>query len=96
MDLLTWAIVGLVAGVLAALLVGGYGLLGDIVIGMIGALLGGYIFERAGWHVPMTGIAAQIAVAFVGAFVLLVVLHLLHAAMYGYSGRGRWRRRTLS
>ena len=93
MDIITWAIVGLIAGVLAALIVGGYGLLGDIVIGMIGALLGGWIFARTGWHVPVTGIAAEIFVAFVGAIVLLVVLHLVHAAMYGYRRPTYWRTR---
>jgi len=96
MDILTWAIVGLIAGVLAGLIVGGYGLLGDIVIGMVGALLGGYVFERTHWHVPVTGFAGEVFVAFVGALMLLVVLHILHAAMYGgFRRSSSWRRRSL-
>jgi uncharacterized membrane protein YeaQ/YmgE (transglycosylase-associated protein family) len=79
MDLLTWIIVGLVAGVLASLIVGGsgYGILGDIVVGVVGAFLGGWIFREAGWHSPFSGLAGTISVAFVGALLLLVVLHLL-------------------
>ena len=49
MDILTWLIVGLVAGVLASFVVGGgYGLLGDIVVGIVGAFLGGWIFSKMG------------------------------------------------
>ena len=44
MDILTWLIVGLIAGVLASLVMGGtgYGLIGDIVIGIVGA----FVFQR--------------------------------------------------
>lgn len=79
MDLLTWLIVGLVAGVLASLIVGGsgYGILGDIVVGIVGAFLGGWLFREAGWHSPFGGLAGTISVAFVGALILLAVLHLL-------------------
>jgi uncharacterized membrane protein YeaQ/YmgE (transglycosylase-associated protein family) len=93
MDMLTWAIVGLIAGVLAGLVIGGYGIIGDIVIGMVGALLGGYVFARAGWQMPMAGIGGQIIVAFLGAVVCLIVLHLLHAAMYGFRRPKYWSRR---
>ena len=49
-DLLTWCIVGLVAGVLASLVMGGtgYGIIGDIIIGIIGAFVGGWIFRTLG------------------------------------------------
>jgi uncharacterized membrane protein YeaQ/YmgE (transglycosylase-associated protein family) len=81
---LIWILVGLVAGVLAALVVGsGYGLVGNIVIGIVGAFLGGLIFRAAGWHAPWGGLAGTIFVAFIGALVLLVLLRLIHA-------RGRW------
>lgn len=78
MDIITWLIVGLVAGVLASLIVGGsgYGIIGDIVVGIVGAFLGGWIFREAHWHTPFAGLAGTIAVAFIGALVLLVVLHL--------------------
>ena len=87
MDIITWLIVGLVAGVLASLVVGGagYGILGDIVVGIIGAFIGGWVFTQAGWHTPFNGIAGTIFVAFIGAAILLVILHLIHR---GTSRRG--------
>ncbi|HTL36391.1 MAG TPA: GlsB/YeaQ/YmgE family stress response membrane protein [Kofleriaceae bacterium] len=78
MDILTWIIVGLIAGVLASLLVGGYGLLADIVIGIVGAFVGGFIFRAAGWASPFGGLAGTIFVAFIGALVLLVILNLFN------------------
>lgn len=77
MDLLTWLIVGLIAGVLAALLVGGVGLIGDIIVGVLGAFVGGWIFAKLGVHTPFHGLAGTIFVAFIGAIVLLFILHLL-------------------
>jgi uncharacterized membrane protein YeaQ/YmgE (transglycosylase-associated protein family) len=78
MDILTWIIVGLVAGVLASFVVGGgYGLLGDILIGIVGAFVGGWIFSKMGWHTPFGGLAGTIFVAFIGAVVLLLLLRLI-------------------
>ena len=78
MDLLTWLIVGLIAGVLASLVVGAGGsILIDIVVGIVGAFIGGWVFTAAGWHTPFAGLAGTIFVAFVGALVLLVVLRLI-------------------
>jgi len=78
MDLLTWLIVGLIAGVLASLLVGSGGsILIDIVIGVVGAFIGGWLFSAAGWQTPFTGLAGTIFVAFIGSVILLVVLHLI-------------------
>jgi uncharacterized membrane protein YeaQ/YmgE (transglycosylase-associated protein family) len=82
MDILTWIIVGLVAGVLASLVMGGsgYGLIGDIVIGICGAFVGGWIFARLGTGSPFGGLAGVIFVAFIGAIVLLFVLRLIRGA----------------
>ena len=78
MDLLTWLIVGLIAGVLASLVVGGgYGLIADIVIGIVGAFVGGWIFRQLGVNSPFGGLAGTIFIAFIGAVVLLVLLRLL-------------------
>jgi uncharacterized membrane protein YeaQ/YmgE (transglycosylase-associated protein family) len=82
MDILTWLIVGLVAGVLADLLVGGYGILMDIVVGIVGAFIGGWVFARAGWHAPFAGLGGTMFVAFIGAVLLLLVLRLLHRTTY--------------
>jgi len=78
MDLLTWLIVGLIAGVLASLIVGSAGgILIDIVVGVVGAFIGGWLFTAAGWHAPFAGLAGTIFIAFIGAVILLVVLHLV-------------------
>jgi uncharacterized membrane protein YeaQ/YmgE (transglycosylase-associated protein family) len=82
MDLLTWIIVGLVAGVLASLVMGGtgYGLIGDIIIGIVGAFVGGWLFARLGTSSPFGGLAGTIFVAFIGAIVLLFILRLIRGA----------------
>jgi uncharacterized membrane protein YeaQ/YmgE (transglycosylase-associated protein family) len=78
MDILTWIIVGLVAGVLASLVVGGgYGIVGDIIIGIVGAFIGGWIFRQMGWHTPFGGLAGTIFIAFIGAVVLILLLRLI-------------------
>ena len=82
MDILTWIVVGLVAGVLAAIVLGGYGLLANILIGIAGAFIGGWLFREAGWGVPFAGLAGTIFVAFIGAILLLAVLHLVHSATH--------------
>lgn len=78
MDLLTWIIVGLVAGVLASLVMGGgFGIIGDIVVGIVGAFLGGWIFRQLGVGTPFAGLAGTIFTAFVGAVVLIFLLRLI-------------------
>jgi uncharacterized membrane protein YeaQ/YmgE (transglycosylase-associated protein family) len=77
MDLLTWFIVGLIAGVLAGLVVGGVGLIGNIVVGVVGAFVGGWIFAQLGVTAPFPGLAGTIFTAFIGAVVLLLILHLI-------------------
>jgi uncharacterized membrane protein YeaQ/YmgE (transglycosylase-associated protein family) len=78
MDILTWLIVGLVAGLLASYVVGGgYGLLGDIIVGIVGAFIGGWIFAKMGWHAPFGGLPGTIFVAFIGSIVLLLLLRLI-------------------
>jgi uncharacterized membrane protein YeaQ/YmgE (transglycosylase-associated protein family) len=79
MDILTWLIVGLVAGVLASMIVGGtrYGIVGDIIIGIVGAFVGGYVFRMAHWATPFPGLGGTIFVAFIGALILLVAIHLV-------------------
>jgi len=72
--LLVWIIVGLVAGFLASHFVkgGGYGLIGDLVVGLLGALIGGFLI---GFFVHTTvGLFGSIVVAFIGAVILLFIL----------------------
>lgn len=77
MDLLTWLIVGLIAGVLASLVMGGVGLIGDIVVGIVGAFVGGWVFQQLGVTTPFSGLAGTIFTAFVGAVILLFILRLV-------------------
>ena len=82
MDIWTWALVGLVAGALASVAVGGtgYGLLGDILIGIVGAFVGGWLFRALHVAVPFSGLGRAIFVAFIGAVVSLVVLRLFRTS----------------
>jgi uncharacterized membrane protein YeaQ/YmgE (transglycosylase-associated protein family) len=77
MDLLTWLIVGLIAGVLASLVMGGVGLIGDIVVGIVGAFVGGWLFKQLGVTTPFNGLAGTIFTAFIGAVILLFILRLV-------------------
>jgi uncharacterized membrane protein YeaQ/YmgE (transglycosylase-associated protein family) len=79
MDILTLIVVGLVAGLLASRVVGGmgFGLLGDIAAGIIGAFLGSWLFGALKIPVPFSGIAGTIVVAFIGAVVFLLLLRLI-------------------
>jgi uncharacterized membrane protein YeaQ/YmgE (transglycosylase-associated protein family) len=78
MSIITWIIVGLVAGLLASFVVGGgLGIVGDIIIGILGAFVGGWIFSRLGVSSPWGGLAGTIFTAFVGAVVLLFLLRLV-------------------
>ena len=75
---LVWIAIGLIAGWLASAVIGGaYGLLGDIVVGVVGAFLGGFVFHALHLRAPFHGLASTIFVAFVGAVLLLLVLRLL-------------------
>ncbi len=79
MDILTLLVVGLIAGLLASLVVGGvgYGILGDIVIGIIGAFLGSWLFGTLGIRVPFGGLGRTLFVAFIGAVVLLLLIRVI-------------------
>ncbi|MCJ7629167.1 MAG: GlsB/YeaQ/YmgE family stress response membrane protein [Longimicrobiales bacterium] len=76
MDVLTWLLVGLIAGALASFLMGGigYGIIGDIIVGIVGAFLGGWLFAQMGWTAPFEGLAGVIFVAFIGAVLLLFII----------------------
>lgn len=75
--LLLWAVVGLIAGWLASAVVGGaLGLVGDIVVGIVGAFIGGFVFRQLHVSVPFGGLAGTIFVAFIGAVLLLGLLRL--------------------
>lgn len=74
MTLLAWVIVGIIAGWLAKMVIPGEGpkgVLGDLVIGVVGAIAGGWIFNYFG-HPGATGVnIGSVLVAFIGAVVVL-------------------------
>lgn len=74
-----WLLVGLVSGWLASQFVrgGGSGAVTDIIVGIVGAFVGGMIFRAAGWHAPFAGYAGLIFVAFCGAVVLLLLMRVI-------------------
>jgi uncharacterized membrane protein YeaQ/YmgE (transglycosylase-associated protein family) len=81
MNLLWFLIVGLIAGWLAGVLVkgGGYGVLGDIVVGIIGAFIGGYLFSSFG-ATAGGGLIGSIIVATIGAVILIFIVRLIKRA----------------
>jgi len=89
-SLLVILIVGIVAGWLAGRVMegGGFGLIGDLIVGLIGAFIGDWLLPRIGVHLG-SGIISLILNAFIGAVVLLLLLRLVG----GGWGRRRWGRR---
>ncbi|QNI71524.1 transglycosylase associated family protein [Cyanobium sp. NS01] len=81
MNVLWFLLVGVIAGWLAGVLVkgGGFGLIGDLVVGIIGALIGGLLFSGLSGAVG-GGVLGSIVVATLGAMILLVVLRVIRRA----------------
>jgi uncharacterized membrane protein YeaQ/YmgE (transglycosylase-associated protein family) len=81
MDLLYFLLIGLVAGWLAGLIMkgGGFGIVGDLIVGCIGALIGGFVFSRLGIRF-IDPLIDSLVVATVGAILLLLLLRVLKKA----------------
>jgi len=77
-DIILWLVIGAIAGWLAAQLIrgAGYGLIGDVVVGMVGSVIAGYLLPRIGIHLG-TGFVRSVMNAFIGACLLLMVLRLV-------------------
>ncbi len=91
-NVLWWLLVGLIAGFLASRVMrgGGYGLIGDIVVGLIGAFIGGWLAGLLGIG-GSSSLIVSIIIAFIGACILLAILH---AVSRGGASRSRgWARR---
>ncbi len=88
-SLVWWLIVGLIAGFLASVVMrgGGYGMVGDIIVGLIGAFIGGWLFSLVGVS-SGGGLLGSIIVAFIGACILIFLLRAV-------TGGRRVRRRRL-
>jgi len=81
MNFVWFLIVGLIAGWLAGTLVkgGGFGLVGDLIVGVVGAFLGGFLFSTLGVSTG-GGLIGSIIVATIGAVVLLFLIRLIKRA----------------
>lgn len=79
-SLIIWLLIGAIAGWLAGKIMkgGGFGLIGNIVIGIIGAFVGGFLFGFLG--ITAGGIIGSIVMATVGAIVLLYIVKLIKKA----------------
>lgn len=80
MSILSWIIVGLIAGWLAGQVMrgGGYGIVGDIIVGIIGGIIGGFLASALLGVDAMSGInLVSIIVAFIGAVILAWILRLV-------------------
>ena len=82
MSFLAWIALGLISGFIASKIVNksGAGAVMDIVLGVIGAVVGGWLFNTIG-HVGVTGLNLySILVAVVGAVIVLILYHALFPA----------------
>lgn len=83
MSILAWVVLGIVAGFIASKIVNktGEGLIPDLVLGVIGAIVGGWIMERFG-EAGVSGLNLySLVVAILGAIVVLVVFHVIRRAV---------------
>ena len=79
MSIIGWLILGLIAGFIASKIVNksGEGLLLDIILGIVGAVIGGFLFSLIG-AAPVTGLNIySMVVAIIGAIVVLLVYHAI-------------------
>jgi uncharacterized membrane protein YeaQ/YmgE (transglycosylase-associated protein family) len=89
-SLLVILLVGIIAGWLAGRVMqgGGFGLIGDLLVGLLGAFIGDWLLPRLGIHLGV-GIVAAIINAFIGAVILLFLLRLIGGGGYR-RGWGRY------
>ena len=82
MGWIAWLIVGAIAGWLAGLIVkgGGFGLLGNIVIGIIGAVVAGWLLPQLGINLGPSGWVRDIINATIGGVIVLVIIALIRRA----------------
>lgn len=78
--LIIWLLIGAVAGWLAGVVVKGhgFGLVGNIIVGIVGAFIAGWLLPRLG--LGLTGIVGEIIYAAIGAIILLFVIGLIKRA----------------
>ena len=79
-SLIWFLLIGLIAGWLAGKVIrgGGFGVVGDMIVGVIGALLGGWLFGVLG--IAAGGLIGALITAFVGAVILILILRAIRRA----------------
>lgn len=80
MDIVWFLLIGLAAGWLAGRIMkgGGFGIIGDMIVGIIGAILGGFLFGLLGFQA--TNLLGSLITATVGAIALIAILRLIKRA----------------
>lgn len=81
-EIITVAVIGLIAGFLAGLIWKGrgFGLIGDLAVGVIGSFLGKFLFGLLHLHLPFPWIVNSIIMALAGALILLLIIKLIRRA----------------
>jgi uncharacterized membrane protein YeaQ/YmgE (transglycosylase-associated protein family) len=78
-SLIIWAVIGIVAGFLASVVMGGgAGVLRYLITGLIGAFVGGFVFQVAGWKLNLGNEwLEQVVIAFVGAIIVVIIARII-------------------
>jgi uncharacterized membrane protein YeaQ/YmgE (transglycosylase-associated protein family) len=77
-QLIIMAVIGIVAGWLASLVVGGGGLVRYLITGIIGAFVGGFVFNATGWKLNLgSPLVEQIVVSAIGAIIIVILARLI-------------------
>lgn len=77
-SLAAWVVLGLIAGWLAGQITRGHGFgcIGNVVVGLVGTIIGGFIFSAVGFHGP-AGFLGSLVVAVIGAATLITLVNLI-------------------
>jgi uncharacterized membrane protein YeaQ/YmgE (transglycosylase-associated protein family) len=77
-QIIIMAVIGIVAGWLASLVVGGGGLVRYLITGIIGAFVGGFVFNATGWKLNLgSPLVEQIVVSAIGAIIIVILARLI-------------------
>jgi uncharacterized membrane protein YeaQ/YmgE (transglycosylase-associated protein family) len=77
-QIIVMVVIGIIAGWLASLVVGGNGVLRYLITGIIGAFVGGFVFDAAGWKLNLGNkLLEQVIVAAIGAIIIVILARLI-------------------
>lgn len=83
MDIIMWTVTGLIVGIIASIAVdgSGFGIIGDIIIGIVGCFVGSELFRSLGWSAPFSGYGNTLFVGVIGAIVLIFGLRIVRSVV---------------